>query len=63
MSIFGISLFGSEHELRAGDDILNGGLKLLCYQNVSLIDTPTLHLAYLRCLTYLRCLINLIYLT
>ena len=43
MSIFGISLFGSEHVLRAGDAILNGGLKLLCYQNVSLIDTPTLH--------------------
>ena len=42
MSIFGISLFGSEHVLRAGDAILNGGLKLLCYQNVSLIDTPTL---------------------
>ena len=44
MSIFGISLFGSEHVLRAGDAILNGGLKLLCYQNVSLIDTPTLHM-------------------
>ena len=43
MSIFGISLFGSEHVLRAGDAILNGGLNLLCYQNVSLIDTSTLH--------------------
>ena len=42
MSIFGISLFGSEHVLRAGDAILNGGLNLLCYQNVSLIGTPTL---------------------
>ena len=42
MSIFGISLFGSEHVLRAGDAILNGGLNLLCYQNMSLIDTPTL---------------------
>ena len=45
MSIFGISLFGSEHVLRAGDAILNGGLNLLCHQNVSLIDRPTLHLA------------------
>ena len=42
MSIFGISLFGSEHVLKAGDAIINGGLKLLCYQNVPLIDTPTL---------------------
>ena len=44
MSIFGISLFGSEHVLRAGDAIINGGLNLLCYENVSLIDTPTLQL-------------------
>ena len=29
MSIFGISLFGSEHVLRAGDAILNGGLRVI----------------------------------